>query len=89
MSGFNEVFKAISHSTRRELLTFLAHHKEEVLSGDINQRFPVSWVTLCNHLEILVQARLVKKRKQGREVFYSIHRQRLIGIVKTWIESFE
>jgi len=89
MSGFDEIFKAISHRTRREILTFLNERKSEVNSSEINRRFSGSWATLCNHLDLLVTARLVKKRKVGREVFYSLNSLRLRGAVKTWINSFD
>lgn len=89
MSNFEDVFKAIAHRTRREILTLLHGRGTEVSSGEINTRFPLTWATLCSHLEILVKARLVKKRKEGREVFYSVNTQRLKGVVRTWIDSFE
>lgn len=88
MSGFEGVFKAISHRTRREILTLLHARKSEVNSSELNSRFPGSWATLCKHLEVLAEAKLVKKRKVGREVFYSLNLLRLKGVVKTWIDSF-
>ncbi|MCB9027230.1 MAG: helix-turn-helix transcriptional regulator [Bdellovibrionaceae bacterium] len=89
MSSFDDVFKAISHRTRREILTFISNKKDKISSSEINMRFPVSWPTMCNHLKVLTNAKLLKKRKVRREVFYSLNTQRLIGVVKTWINSFE
>ena len=89
MSNFETVFKAISHRSRREILSFLDKEGGSLTSGDINQRFSLSWPTLCGHLEYLKRAKLISKRSKGREVYYSLNKQRLIGVVKTWVESFE
>jgi DNA-binding transcriptional ArsR family regulator len=89
MSNFEDVFRAIAHRTRREILTLLHSRQTELSSGEISGRFPLTWATLCSHLEILVRARLVKKRKAGREVFYALNPQRLKGVVRTWVDSFD
>ena len=89
MSQFEDVFKAISHRSRREILSYLLKEGKPVSSGDINQRFSFSWPTLCKHLKSLNEARLIKKKKIGREIYYSLNKQRLIGVVKTWLNSFE
>jgi len=70
-------------------LSFLYKENRPVSSGEINQRFPFSWPTLCKHMQSLNTARLVSKKIDGRTVFYSLNKQRLIGVVKTWVQSFE
>ena len=62
MSNFETVFKAISHRSRREILSFLDKEGGSLTSGDINQRFSLSWPTLCGHLEYLKRAKLISKR---------------------------
>jgi len=89
MSNFEDVFKAISHRSRREILSYLYKENRPLSSGEVNQRFSYSWPTLCKHLNILNESRLISKKKKGREMYYSLNKQRLIGVVKTWIESFE
>ena len=89
MSNFEEVFKAISHRTRRELLSYLYKRKEAVNSGELKDRFLISWPTLCKHLDKLVEARVVVKQSYGREVYYHLNQRRLVAVVKTWISSFE
>jgi DNA-binding transcriptional ArsR family regulator len=89
MKDFESVFQAISHRTRREILTYLANRKSPQTSGDIRLRFACSWPTLCQHLHKLEEAGVIHKHSQGREVHYSLRRQRLVGVVKTWICSFE
>ena len=89
MSNFEDVFKAISHRSRREILSFLLKEGRPLSSGEINQRFSFSWPTLCKHLNKLGMARLILKKKKGREIFYTLNKQRLIGVVKTWVGSFE
>lgn len=89
MQDFDYVFRAIANRTRREILTYLSHKTRAVPSSDIHGRFACSWPTLCEHLRKLEECGLVSKQDVGREVHYAIRRQRLIGIVKTWVCSFE
>lgn len=89
MADFDSVFKAISHRTRREILSYLDARKKPLTSSEIHARFLISWPTLCEHLEKLHEAGVVTKHSEGREVFYSLKRQRLLGVVRTWIHAFE
>jgi DNA-binding transcriptional ArsR family regulator len=89
MKDFDFVFQAIGHRTRREILTYLNKKGQPLTSSEILARFDISWPTLCQHLRKLEEAGIVSKCAQGREVLYSLRKQRLVGIVKTWICSFE
>lgn len=89
MKDFDSTFQVIGHRTRREILSFLNRKEMPVTSSEILARFSVSWPTLCLHLKKLEEAGVVVKQSQGREVYYSLKKQRLVGIIKTWIQSFE
>lgn len=83
------MFQAIAHRTRREILTFLSRQSAPITSRAIQVRFSCSWPTLCEHLRKLEEAGVVTKQSVGREVHYALRRQRLVGVVKTWICAFE
>lgn len=89
MKDFDSVFHAIGHRTRREILSYLGKKGSPLTSGEILSRFSCSWPTLCQHLKKLEEAGVIHREDVGREVYYSLKRQRLVGIVKTWICSFE
>lgn len=62
---FDAVFGALADPTRRDMLT-------RVLQGDLTitelaRRYSLTFAGVAKHLEVLVRAQLVTKRKQGRE----------------------
>jgi DNA-binding transcriptional ArsR family regulator len=89
MKDFEFVFQAIGHRTRREILSYLSREGRPLTSGEILARFSCSWPTLCQHLKKLEDSGVITKQSVGREVHYALKKQRLIGVVKTWICSFE
>jgi DNA-binding transcriptional ArsR family regulator len=67
--NFDDVFQALSDSTRRDILS-------RVLAGeqcitDLAQRYSMSFAAVAKHLDVLVRAQLVIKVKKGREQMVS------------------
>ena len=89
MKDFESVFQSVGHRTRREILSYLNKRGQPLTSSEILARFAISWPTLCQHLNKLEEAGVVAKHSAGREVYYTLKKQRLIGVVKTWVCSFE
>ena len=63
--NFNAVFGALSDPTRRDMLA-------RVMQGDLTitelaSRYALTFAGVAKHVEVLLKARLVLKRKQGRE----------------------
>ena len=64
--SFQETFKALSDSTRREILDLL---KEGSLSaGEICSHFEMTGATVSHHLNILKNANLITDEKQGKYI---------------------
>ncbi|MDO5604387.1 MAG: metalloregulator ArsR/SmtB family transcription factor [Paracoccus sp. (in: a-proteobacteria)] len=64
-------FAALSHEGRLAVLRLLiAAEPEGMAAGDIAARLKVLPNTLSNNLGVLSQARLVRSRRQGRQVVY-------------------
>ncbi|MGE0528738.1 MAG: ArsR/SmtB family transcription factor [Bdellovibrionales bacterium] len=89
MKDFDSVFQAIGHRTRREILIYLHKKERPLTSSEILARISCSWPTLCQHLRKLERSGVMTQRKVGREVHYSLRKQRLVGVVKTWICAFD
>jgi DNA-binding transcriptional ArsR family regulator len=71
-----EIFAALADPTRWRVLTLLAERGEATattLAGDL----PVSRVAVIKHLAVLDRAGLVKSRRAGREVRYTVRPERL------------
>ena len=67
----NDVFKALSDPTRREILRLLKNN--DLCAGDIWGHFQISKPSITHHLNLLTQAKLVLKEKRGQNIIYSIN----------------
>jgi DNA-binding transcriptional ArsR family regulator len=67
----NELFKALAHPTRRRIVAML--RDGPMASGDIAERFDMSWPTVTGHLNALKSAGLVETEKAGTSVRYRLN----------------
>lgn len=84
--GFQETFKALSDSTRREILDLL---KEGSLSaGEICSHFEMTGATVSHHLNILKNANLITDGKQGKYIYYELNLSVFEEVIH-WFQSFK
>jgi DNA-binding transcriptional ArsR family regulator len=83
------VFAALAHEARRNILVILSHLGGELPSGYLAARFRHSWPTTTRHLAVLEKAGLVEVRRLGRSALYRLNRERLRGVVDTWLGYLE
>lgn len=84
--GFQETFKALSDSTRREILDLL---KEGSLSaGEICSHFEMTGATVSHHLNILKNANLITDEKQGKYIYYELNLSVFEEVIH-WFQSFK
>jgi DNA-binding transcriptional ArsR family regulator len=67
----NELFKALSHPARREIISAL--DAGPMASGDIAAMFDMSWPTVTGHLNVLKEAGLVEAERQGSSIRYRLN----------------
>lgn len=67
----NQVFKALSDPTRRQILKML--NEGEMSAGDIAEKFPISAPSMSHHFSVLKSADLVRVRRAGQQLFYSLN----------------
>lgn len=67
----SNVFKALSHPVRREILNLLKQGPKA--SGDFADAFDVSWPTVTSHLNVLKEADLVTTERQGTSIVYQLN----------------
>lgn len=72
----DELWSAIADPSRRQVLDLLVRRGEDTASGLAGQ-VPWSRQAVSKHLGVLEAAGLVRRRKQGREVFYRVDADRL------------
>ncbi|MEC0014592.1 autorepressor SdpR family transcription factor, partial [Bacillus cereus] len=63
--------KALADPTRRNILDLLK--ERDITSGEIASHFNMSKPSISQHLNILKQSNLVKNRKEGKYIFYSLN----------------
>ena len=81
----DQVFAALADPTRRQLLELLggqAAASATALAGQL----PVSRQAVVKHLAVLQQSDLVTRRRDGREVVFTVHPERLVAMA-SWMTS--
>ncbi len=66
-----KVFKALSDSTRQQILHLLEQKQRNV--GEIVGNFGLSQPTISRHLSVLKEADLVIDQRQGQNVIYRLN----------------
>ena len=67
----NDVFKALSDPTRREILDRLK--EKDLTAGEIADYFSISKPSISHHLTILKIAGLITQEKKGQFIYYSLN----------------
>jgi DNA-binding transcriptional ArsR family regulator len=81
-----DVFQAIAHPARRELLDALK--SQELPVRILAERFESSRPATSQHLRVLLDAGLVAERREGRENLYRLTAEPLAR-VETWLGQYE
>jgi DNA-binding transcriptional ArsR family regulator len=86
LAGVDAVFHALSHPTRRDMLTRL--RRSDLTVGQLAGPLPVSLAAVSKHVAVLERAGLVSRTVQGRT-----HVCRLtpgpLASAAAWLESYE
>ena len=83
-----EFCRTLGDETRQRILRLLADAGEKNV-GDIVGASDVSQPTISHHLTVLRQFGLVTRRKQGKQVFYALNRDRVTECCGRLIAQFE
>jgi len=70
------LFKALSHPARLQILQFLAKSKN-CISGDISEELPLSRTTVNQHLNELKDAGLIKGHVEGVKMKYCLDSEKI------------
>lgn len=67
----NDVFRALSDPTRREILELLRGGPRT--SGEIAAKFSTSWATVSRHLSVLKDSELILAERNGQHIVYELN----------------
>lgn len=79
-----ELYKLFSDFSRVKLLSLLLH--SELCVGDLTQLLNTTQPAVSNHLRLLRGSKLVKYRKEGKCVFYSLADSHVATILEQALE---
>jgi ArsR family transcriptional regulator len=71
MKMYNEVLKALSDPTRREILRLLSGG--ERTAGELASSFDMTKPSMSHHFAILKEADLIQSRRDGQQIFYCLN----------------
>lgn len=72
MKDYVEIFKALADPTRLRILYLLAYAGKELCVCEFVDSLEEPQYNVSRHLRVLRQAGLLKERKEGRWVYYSL-----------------
>ena len=81
-----KLFKALSDENRLQILAQL--NAEEKCACVLLEKLAISQPTLSHHMRVLVDARLVECRREGKWMYYSLRRgakEKLSGIIEAYM----
>jgi ArsR family transcriptional regulator, arsenate/arsenite/antimonite-responsive transcriptional repressor len=81
------VFKALSDPTRREILRML--RDKAMTAGDLAEAFPMTKGSLSHHYNILKNADLVRVERRGQFQVYSLNTSVFEDVMTMLIDLFE
>ena len=82
-----ELFKVFGESTRIRILFELFEKEESV--GDIAEALNMTQSAISHQLKILKQSKLIKARREGKSMFYSLADDHVKSIIYQGLEHVE
>lgn len=79
-----DIFKLFSDSTRIRIICTILNTELCVL--DICEMLSLNQSTVSHQLQLLRNAKLVKYRREGKQIFYSLEDEHISIIIKTALE---
>lgn len=79
-------FKALNDDTRRSILEILKDGEKS--AGEISNEFNISKPSISHHLDLLKQANLIKAKKRGQFIYYSLQTRSFEEVFK-WFVQFK
>lgn len=86
VAGLSELFKALSDETRVRVLYLLS--QRELCVCDMAYLLEMTMPAVSHHLRFLRTLRLVKSRKEGKLVFYSLDDNHVVSLIDVAREHY-
>jgi ArsR family transcriptional regulator len=87
VAGLSELFRALSDEVRTKILFLLS--LDELCVCDLADALDLSLPAISHHLRLLKMMRLVKYRREGKMVYYSLADDHVLGLIRIAQEHYE
>ncbi|HEU4966851.1 MAG TPA: metalloregulator ArsR/SmtB family transcription factor [Candidatus Saccharimonadales bacterium] len=87
MIKLTKMFKALGNPTREEIMRLLRKHNEMNV-GALTSKLHLAQPTVSQHLKILLDAGVLKVRKDGNETYYSICSTQIFDMIDKLLELY-
>ena len=84
--GLHDTMRALSDPTRREILQMLK--KGTMSAGDLAAKFDMSAAAVSRHLAVLKEAELVRDKREGKFIYYTLNASVLEEIL-LWVKDLK
>ncbi|NLJ59914.1 MAG: winged helix-turn-helix transcriptional regulator [Firmicutes bacterium] len=86
VEGLSQIFRVLGDETRTKLIYLLS--LEELCVCDLAEVLGISVPAVSHHLRLLRAMRLVKHRRDGRSVYYSLDDHHIIALIRQAKEHY-
>lgn len=87
LDAYEQVFTALAHPARRQILITLNFNDGAMSAGEIASMFKHAWPTTTRHLGVLEAAGVIAHERDGRTRIYRLNRRRL-ELARDWLAWF-
>lgn len=63
--SLDSIFSSLADPTRRDILKRVAHHHHSI--GELARHYSLTFAAVAKHIKVLEEAKLITKRKNGKE----------------------
>ncbi|MFW5743648.1 MAG: ArsR/SmtB family transcription factor [Spirochaetota bacterium] len=86
VAGLSELFRALADETRTKILYLLS--QQELCVCDLAYLLDMTLPAVSHHLRLLKTMRLVRSRRDGKQVFYALDDDHVLSLIEVAREHY-
>ena len=86
VAGLSELFRALADETRTKILHLLS--QRELCVCDLAHLLDMTLPAISHHLRLLKTMRLVRSRRDGKQVFYALDDDHVLSLIQVAREHY-
>ncbi len=80
VAGLSELFKVLADETRTKIIYLLS--EQELCVCDLAELLDMSMPAISHHLRLLRAMRLVRYRREGKQVYYTLDDDHIVNLIQ-------